>query len=134
MRIADCINALDHAAMTELRHILRERRELLGLTQGEVAEALGEDLGQVWRWESGKTKKIPAEVALRLMQLYRLSVEDVLAQMGPPEAVDPRRAVEEKVSVALSNRGLSDVGRVGRESAEAPAPPRRSRGGKGRQG
>lgn len=134
MLIAYADAGRDHVGMPALlRDVLTARRESLGLKQPEVAAALGVTVDQLSRWERGYTAKIPGEIAVRLMGMYRLSVEQVLAEIGSPEAVDPRQAVEEKVDAALSNRGLGEVGRVARESSEAPAPPRRSRGGRGRQ-
>lgn len=40
--------------MTEFAEALKERRQLFGYTQDELASILGTSVTNVWRWENGK--------------------------------------------------------------------------------
>jgi transcriptional regulator with XRE-family HTH domain len=51
---------------------LRQRRESLGLTQGELAKLLGVSLNTVSRWELGSMKiRSPGAIALALSHLEK---------------------------------------------------------------
>jgi transcriptional regulator with XRE-family HTH domain len=52
------------------RRELRAMRESAGLTQGEVASAVGVGLNTVWRWEQGRTEPELSDIRA-LLELYR---------------------------------------------------------------
>ena len=54
---------------------LKLLRDEHGLTQTEVAKALGVGQSLVWRWESGKIKRLRPDKVTKLAQLYGVSEE-----------------------------------------------------------
>lgn len=70
-------------------------RELLGMTQAALAQALGRTQGSVYFYEKGKT--VPPEVAGRLIQVakaagHELSFDDIYRVRKPAKQQRSRRA------------------------------------------
>lgn len=75
-------------------------RELVGMTQGQLAEALGMDVRSVKRWEHPDTAQVPSPAAWDLLQQARTrqleivacaveTVKRMIEEAGaPPEFVD----------------------------------------------
>lgn len=61
---------------------LRRAREAAGLTQVEVAEALGRTQGFVSKVERGDVRIDPIEL-LHLAELYQVGVLDLLPELSP---------------------------------------------------
>jgi Zn-dependent peptidase ImmA (M78 family)/transcriptional regulator with XRE-family HTH domain len=94
-------------AWTDVGERVREAREALGLTQGQLAEAVGLDRTALVRVESGQRQ-------LNAMELFRLSdaLHVPLAHLvsQPPQPmVSRRRAVLDEPNIADRNRFRLDV-------------------------
>lgn len=58
---------------------LQKAREKSGMTQREVAAAIGVDQSAVSLWETGRTMP-RASVLIRLAKLYGVTVDDLLSE------------------------------------------------------
>lgn len=115
----------DLAAQTEqerreVASRLRQARELLGLTQADVAVALGVQRTSVNAMEAGKRNVNGVELR-RLGRLYRRPVEWLLGVDTPPPAADALYRAAEK----LSEEDKEQVVRFAEFLAAAGTPPRR---------
>jgi len=72
-----------------MRNDIREARKMKGLTQQQMAEAIGRDQATVARYEAGITE-IGKDVAMPIATLLGLSVLDVLYP-APSKASKPKR-------------------------------------------
>lgn len=65
-----------------MENTLKDRMKALRLknnyTESFIANYLGTTQAVVWKYESGKTEKIPAEVIRKLCQLYAVSADYLL--------------------------------------------------------
>jgi transcriptional regulator with XRE-family HTH domain len=73
---------------------IRDVRKRAGLTQSEVAEALGIGVPQVSRWETGSVN-IPSEKLVTLARLLKTSVGELL---GTPGAIESTEQWRERVN------------------------------------
>ena len=64
--------------MQALRTYLRELRIRKGVSQDELAEAIGISRQQLMRWETGKTSVIRGDALLRAIGYLNASFEDAL--------------------------------------------------------
>jgi transcriptional regulator with XRE-family HTH domain len=115
----------DRAVHTEQERLevatrLREARELLGLTQADVAAALGVQRTSIHAMEAGKRNVNGVELR-RLARLYRRPVEWLLGVDSPPPAADALYRLTEK----LSEADQQQVVRFAEFLAAAGTPPRR---------
>jgi transcriptional regulator with XRE-family HTH domain len=99
---------------------LREARELLGLTQGDAAAALGIPRTSMNALEAGKRNVTGVELR-RFAHLYRRPVEWLLGVDSPPPATDALYRATEKLSAEDKNQVL----RFAEFLALAGRPPRR---------
>ncbi|RQT56334.1 XRE family transcriptional regulator [Burkholderia cepacia] len=88
---------------------LREAREYLGLSQDEVANALGISRPAVTNIESG-VRKVDALELDKLAKLYGRPVQALLTG-GEPEANDARVEFLARAIRGLSERDLNEVSR-----------------------
>jgi transcriptional regulator with XRE-family HTH domain len=71
-------------AWTRMRNDrLKELRERSGHTQESLAELLGKDIKQVWRWESGKADP-SADALVDLAQALKVSTDYLLGISDNP--------------------------------------------------
>ena len=61
-----------------LKDMLKELRVKNKYTEEFVADYLGTTQAVVWKYESGKTEKIPVEVIKKLCLLYHVSADYLL--------------------------------------------------------
>ncbi len=82
---------------------LRQRRTLLGMTQTDLADALGMSFQQVQKYENG-TNRVSASRLFEMSQLFDLPVEHFFDDM-PPEvaAISPAAKKRGKAKEALSH-------------------------------
>ena len=99
---------------------LREARELLGLTQGDAATALGIPRTSINALEAGKRNVTGVELR-RFARLYRRPVEWLLGVDSPPPATDALYRATEKLSAEDKDQVL----RFAEFLAAAGTPPRR---------
>lgn len=103
---------------------LREGRETLGLTQEDVAGALGIPRTSVIAFEAGR-RNVTALELRRLARLYRRSVEWILGEDAEPAAVD---GALYRATATLSPDDKAQVLRFAQFLAAAgPPPPARKR-------
>ena len=103
---------------------LREAREYIGLSQEDVANALGISRPAVTNIESG-SRKVEATELSTLARLYRKSLEYLLtgkepAPNGPEQLAFLARAVK-----GLSDRDLDEVARFAEFLKQSPKPAHR---------
>jgi len=115
----------DLAAQTEherreVASRLRQARELLGLTQADVAAALGVQRTSINAMEAGRRNVNGVELR-RLARLYRRPVEWLLGVDSPPPAADALYRATQK----LSEEDKEQVVRFAEFLAAAGTPPRR---------
>lgn len=115
----------ERAAQTEQERLevatrLREAREFLGLTQADVAAALGVQRTSINAMEAGKRNVNGVELR-RLARLYRRPVEWLLGVDSPPPAADALYRLTEK----LSETDRQQVVRFAEFLAAAGGPPSR---------
>lgn len=85
----------------ELGNFLHQAREKKGFTLQEVAESLGLKSPQpVWDWENGKGSGIPAEMLLRLVDIYKISPAQAYEQLMKFHQRRTREKVHEKFEQA----------------------------------
>jgi transcriptional regulator with XRE-family HTH domain len=96
---------------------LREAREYVGLSQDEVAGALGISRPAVTNIESG-TRKVEAIELERLSALYGRSVEALLTGEAP--AKDDRVAFLARATQGLSDKDMDELGRFAAFLRSAP--------------
>jgi transcriptional regulator with XRE-family HTH domain len=92
----------------ELARRLREAREYVGLSQDEVAAALGLSRPAITNIESG-TRKVEAIELERLSGLYGRSVESLLS--GETSSVGERVAFLARATQGLSDKDLDELAR-----------------------
>ena len=61
-----------------LKDMLKELRVKNGYTEEFIANYLGTTQAVVWKYESGKTEKVPVEVIKKLCLLYHVSADYML--------------------------------------------------------
>jgi transcriptional regulator with XRE-family HTH domain len=110
------------AERREVAARLRAAREFLGLTQGEVATALGIPRTSVNALELGKRNVSGVELR-RFASLYRRPVEWLLGVDSPPPATDALY----RATAKLSPDDKEQVLRFAEFLASAGTPPRRRR-------
>lgn len=92
----------------QLAQRLREAREYVGLSQGEVASALGLSRPAVTNFEAG-TRKVEAVELDRLSALYGRTVQYLLS--GETENNETRVAFLARATQGLTDRDLKELGR-----------------------
>jgi len=123
--MSDDVPGDDLAAQTEqerreVASRLRQARELLGLTQADVAAALGVQRTSINAIEAGKRNVNGVELR-RLARLYRRPVEWLLGVDSPPPAADALYRATQK----LSEEDKEQVVRFAEFLGAAGTPPRR---------
>jgi len=63
----------------DLGRVLKERRETLGMSQGDIADRLDVTQSYVSAWELGKVRRITFEMLRKLSRAYEIDI-DVLAR------------------------------------------------------
>ncbi|MFT3897197.1 MAG: helix-turn-helix transcriptional regulator [Thermomonas sp.] len=110
------------AQRTLMADRLRQAREYVGLSQEEVATALGISRPAVTNIESG-SRKVEATELNSLARMYRRSLEYLLTgrdntPSGPEQLAFLARAVR-----GLSDRDLDEVARFAEFLKQSPKPP-----------
>ena len=82
---------------------IKHYRELSGLTQAELASALGVSSKLVWSWESNRTEPKAGHVQ-QMITLFGCTSEDLCKQLNLVVSYDEYRLIE-------TLRGLSDKDR-----------------------
>lgn len=101
---------------------LREAREYVGLSQDEVAVALGLSRPAITNMESG-TRKVEAIELERLSALYGRSVESLLS--GETSSEGERVAFLARATQGLSNKDLEELARFAAFLRAGPKPKRK---------
>ncbi len=101
---------------------MREAREYVGLSQEEVAAALGVSRPAVSNMESG-TRKVEALELDRLSALYGRTVDFLLSGEAP--TADSRVAFLARATQGLSDKDLEELGRFAAFLRSAPKLKRR---------
>lgn len=101
----------------QLAQRLREAREYVGMSQDEVAAALGLSRPAVTNIESG-TRKVEAIELEQLSTLYGKSVESLLSRDANQQ--DSRVAFLARASQGLSDKDLEELGRFAAFLRSAP--------------
>jgi transcriptional regulator with XRE-family HTH domain len=70
--------------MTTLSEVMRNRREAMGLTQSQLADAAGIGRRQIRRYEAGDAQP-PLPVAANIAKALRITLDE-LAGFPPPNA------------------------------------------------
>lgn len=104
---------------------LREARETLGLTQGDVAQALGIPRTSVLAIEAGRRKVTGLELR-RLARMYRRPIEWLLGEAAPEVSADDALF---HATAALSPGDKEQVLRFAQFLASAGSPGLRQRAG-----
>lgn len=110
------------AQRLELAQRLREAREYVGLSQDEVAVALGLSRPAITNMESG-TRKVEAIELERLSALYGRSVESLLS--GETSSEGERVAFLARATQGLSNKDLEELARFAAFLRAGPKPKRK---------
>jgi transcriptional regulator with XRE-family HTH domain len=105
------------AQRQQLAQRLREAREYVGMSQDEVAAALGVSRPAVTNIESG-TRKVEAIELEQLSALYGKSVESLLSGGGTQQ--DARVAFLARATQGLSDKDLEELGRFAAFLRNAP--------------
>jgi transcriptional regulator with XRE-family HTH domain len=113
----------DDAQRAGLAQRLREAREFVGLSQEEVATALGISRPAVTNIESG-ARKVEAVELDRLSALYGQSVEYLLN--GEVQKSDARLAFLARATQGLTERDLGELERFASFLRNAPKSKRRA--------
>lgn len=66
----------------KLGELLKQRRELMGLTLRQVEGVVGQSNSYLSQLENGKIKKPSANVLYKLSSLYRVSIDEFLIAAG----------------------------------------------------
>lgn len=101
----------------QLARRLREAREFVGLSQDEVALALGISRPAVTNIEAG-TRKVEAVELETLASLYGRTVQFLLN--GEEKAVDTRLAFLARATQGLTERDIEELGRFASFLRNAP--------------
>ena len=64
----------------EFKDIFKERRQALGLSLKEIAEAVGVSVPTAQRWESGEIKNLRRDKISKLSSILDVSVEKLLGR------------------------------------------------------
>jgi transcriptional regulator with XRE-family HTH domain len=86
----------------KLGELLRQRRELMGLTLRQVEEAIGQSNAYLSLLENGKIKKPSANVLYKLSTLYRVSLDELLIAAG---VITP----EQRIEYSTSGKSLNGI-------------------------
>lgn len=78
-------NRRAQAFRKEVGHQLRDRRESLGLSQEEVAWAVGVAQGSISHYEQGKSE-IPLGVLIEICRRFGISPIDIVPSLGAASA------------------------------------------------
>lgn len=92
----------------QLAHRLRQAREYVGMSQEDVAKALGISRPAITHIESG-TRRVEALELEKLSSLYGLPVPQLLGS-EEPEAI-PRTAFLARATKGLTQRDMEELGR-----------------------
>lgn len=88
-------------AENEFGEFLRSAREKKDYTLQQVADTLGLKSPQpVWDWENGKGSGIPAEMLLRLVEVYKISSSQAYEQLMKFHQNRTREKIHEKFEQA----------------------------------
>ncbi|MGN2253196.1 helix-turn-helix domain-containing protein [Frateuria sp. GZRe12] len=98
------------ASRVAIAQRLRESREYVGLSQDEVASALGLSRPAVTNIENG-SRKVEATELHHLARLYRRTVDYLLTGMRTPAAEPAQLAFLARAVRGLSERDLGEVAR-----------------------
>jgi transcriptional regulator with XRE-family HTH domain len=102
---------------------LRQAREYVGLSQEEVAAALGISRPAVTNIESG-TRKVEATELNVMARLYRRTMDYLLTGVQPAPKAPEQLAFLARAVDGLSVRDLDEVARFAEFLRQAPKPPR----------
>ncbi|KAF1703087.1 transcriptional regulator [Pseudoxanthomonas suwonensis] len=103
----------------EMGERLRLAREYVGLTQEEVAAALGVSRPAVTKMEAGARKVQSTELSA-LARLYRRSMEYLLTGIEPASSAPEQLAFLARAIKGLSDRDLDEVARFAEFLKQAP--------------
>ena len=94
----------------EIGALLKSRRELLGLTLEDVAEAVGINKSTILRWESGEVKNMKRDKISKLADILQISPLEILG-------MEPKNDSLEIKSIAAKN--LNDLSIPIKDSEES---------------
>ena len=86
-------------------------RKSKGMTQEELAEAVGVSRQAVYKWECGQSYPEVAKL-LEIKLLFGISIDDLLDEafeVAPPEKKKRKRAARVTASVAEENKGAAPI-------------------------
>lgn len=90
---------------------LKALRERHGHTQESLAELLGRDIKQVWRWETEKVTP-SSDAVVQLAKTFNVSADYLLGLTDAPNAVRDTKLNRQEQFVISRYRGLTDKERV----------------------
>lgn len=107
------LNRRHEQAMVDLGHWIRNRRQLLGITQEELAEAADVSQRYVSRFELGHIRSLPNAATLgRLAAVLDCTVTDLLVIAGYVEGEAKPAEPEEADDVQVFTSIMRDVNRL----------------------
>lgn len=109
---------------TQMAERLRQAREYVGLSQEEVATALGISRPAVTNIESG-SRKVEATELSTLARLYRRSLDYLLSGKEPAPSGPEQLAFLARAIKGLSDRDLDEVARFAEFLKQSPKPSQR---------
>lgn len=109
---------------TEIGERLRLAREYVGLTQEEVASALGVSRPAVTKIEAG-TRKVESTELNVMARLYRRTMEYLLTGREPAPQRPEQLAFLARAIKGLSERDLDEVARFAKFLKHSPKGPRK---------
>lgn len=92
--------------MTEFAEALKERRQLFGYTQDELASILGTSVTNVWRWENGKVFPSPKHMK---------KLDDILKADFRPLIIDSTPTVSLTVAEVLQKHKYKKASEILKE-------------------
>lgn len=90
---------------------VRRLRDATGLSRPALAQRLGIDPATVWRWESAKQKPESPDIPLKIAELFRIDVDEVLGAAGLKPNVEfavPEPEFDEELELVRTDRRLTD--------------------------
>lgn len=85
---------------------LKALREEYGHTQESLAEMLGRDIKQVWRWETEKVSP-SSDAVIQMAKIFGVTSDYLLGISDNPTSVDPTGLTEEEVGIVSYYRRLT---------------------------